>query len=303
MMSGAGKRVLIFRNPKAGARSGVAEVDLLEGLLSGRGYQVEQASVVDDYRDRIADLASSGVEFSVVAAGGDGTVGLVVNHTPSDVPIAILPLGTENLLAKQLGVRQDAHQVCEMVCGGRVDKIDAGEADGRLFLLMAGCGFDAEVVQRMHRERTGHIHRLSYAKPILESIRSYQYPELRVYCDPPSEAPIQARWVFVVNLPRYAGGLRIAPQARGDDGLLDVCTFRHGSLLTGLRYLGGVALGTHERWNDFQTVRTRCLRIESDQPVPYQLDGDPGGQLPVDVRVLPGRTTLYIPVDAAKLAS
>ena len=106
-----------------------------------------------------------------------------------------------------------------------------------LFTLMAGCGFDADVVRRLHRQRTGNIHHLSYAKPILDSIRKYDYPELRVTYAPADvvrrdelTAEITARWVFVVNLPRYAGGLSFAPQASGTDGLLDVCTFKEGSL-------------------------------------------------------------------------
>jgi diacylglycerol kinase family enzyme len=101
--------------------------------------------------------------------------------------------------------------------------------------------------------------------------------------------------VFVLNLPRYAIGLRIAPQARGDDGLLDVCTFRNGSLVKGLWYLGGVILGQHQRWQDCAMRQVRQLRIESDVPVPYQLDGDPGGMLPLEIDVLPARVCVICP--------
>ena len=106
--------------------------------------------------------------------------------------------------------------------------------------------------------------------------------------------PRAARWVFVVNLPKYAGGLRLVPDAVGNDGLLDVCLFRRGSLLHGLRYFAGVMLGRHRRWEDFSHVRVRKLRIESDREVPYQLDGDPGGVLPVEISVLPGRVRMVV---------
>ena len=122
---------------------------------------------------------------------------------------------------------------------------------------MVGCGFDAEVVRRLHGMRSGHIRHFSYAKPILDSLRNYEYPELRVYCESPELAEkgggesagaarpvdLSARWVFVVNLPRYAVGLQIAPDALGNDGFLDVCLFKEGSLWSGLRYLAGVATG------------------------------------------------------------
>ncbi|MCH5377522.1 MAG: hypothetical protein JJ992_26490, partial [Planctomycetes bacterium] len=107
--------------------------------------------------------------------------------------------------------------------------------------------------------------------------------------------PLAAKWVFVVNLPRYAGGLSIVPEADGTDGRLDVCAFREGSFLSGLMYLGAVIAGQHQGWEDCITARVRRLRIESDEPVPFQLDGDPGGYLPLDIRVLPQRLTLVLP--------
>jgi diacylglycerol kinase family enzyme len=168
-----------------------------------------------------------------------------------------------------------------------------------VFLLMAGCGFDAEVVRRMHDQRIGHISHLSYFKPILDSICNYPYPEVRIHLldsvgATPAESVVRAKWVFVVNLPRYAGGLRLVPQADGADGLLDVCTFREGSLWNGLIYLAGVIAGQHQSWEDCVTAQVRALRMEADQPVPLQLDGDPAGHLPVDIRVLPKRLTFVV---------
>src|SRR5207302_6550956 len=128
--------------------------------------------------------------------------------------------------------------------------------------------------------------------------------ELRV-CYAPADAPsdaelseeITARWIFVVNLPRYAGGLMFSPQASGTDGLLDVCTFKEGSLWHGLMYLGGVMLGQHEGMQDFVRVQTRRLRVEAAGAAPFQLDGDPGGDLPVEFSVLPGRLTMLVARD------
>jgi diacylglycerol kinase (ATP) len=166
---------------------------------------------------------------------------------------------------------------------------------------MAGCGFDADVVRRVHQARRGHIHHLSWAKPIVDTIRKYDYPELRVRYAPAEASEeselteeITARWVFVVNLPRYAGGLVFSPQASGVDGLLDVCTFKEGSLWSGLMYLGGVMLGQHEGMEDFVRVQTQRLCVEAAGEVPYQLDGDPGGELPAEFSVLPGRLTMVV---------
>jgi diacylglycerol kinase (ATP) len=299
-------RVLISVNPKAGAKSGQPLVDRLVEMLRQHGYEADVLTDIEKVAEDSARLLANHRLRGVVAAGGDGTVGLVVNKTPPGVPVAVLPLGTENLLAKYLGISADAEAVFRTIHAGLVIGLDAGRAGDRVFLLMLSCGFDAEVVRRLHDERQGHIHHLSYAKPILDAIRSYEYPAVRVYCRPAAENEadlvaandetcIEARWAFVVNLPRYAVGLRIVPGAVGTDGLLDVCTFKEGSLWNGLMYLGGILLGQHQSWSDCITTRARRLRIESSGEVPYQLDGDPGGFLPVEIEVLPGRLTLLVP--------
>jgi diacylglycerol kinase (ATP) len=291
--------VLVSVNPKAGARSGRPLVDLLVQCLERRGMRAEVITDVDELARRSAAKMADGTLRAVVAAGGDGTVGMVINRTPAGTPVAILPLGTENLLAKYLRLDANPERLAAMLDDGWLIGLDAGEANGRIFLLMAGCGFDAEVVRRMHEQRTGHITHLSYIKPILDAIRNYQYPELRVRVldvDDLSrgESVLHAKWVFAVNLPRYAAGLSLVPEADGTDGLLDICMFREGSLLSGLMYLAGVLAGQHQHWEDCLTVQARALRIEADEAVPLQLDGDPVGYLPVDIRSLPGRLTLVV---------
>jgi len=230
-----------------------------------------------------------------------------VNRTTPGVPITLLAAGTANLLARHFRLATTAEQLGRVVCAGQMLQMDAGLASGRVFLLMAGCGLDADVVANVHRRRIaggGHITYWSYAKPILHSIRSYQYPEFRVYCDPPVNASVgehgngvAARWAVVCNLPRYGWGVRFSPMADPSDGLLDLCTFRRGSLWPELGFVAAAQLGCHQRLADCTSRRARRLRIEADQPVPYQLDGDPGGFLPLDVEVLPRRVTLVVPPD------
>lgn len=293
--------VMVSVNPRAGARSGEAVVEELVAKLERRGFHVEITSNIQHLGDQTAEKLAAGTLRAVVAAGGDGTAALIVNHTPPGTPIAVLPLGTENLLAKYLGIKSDATVVADVIEHGQRTVLDAGMADDRIFLLMAGCGFDADVVRRLHGERKGHIHHLSYVKPIFESIRKYQYPELRIFADElAGDQPLIAKWVFVVNLPRYAGGLSFVPAADGADGLLDVCTFKEGSLWAGLMYLSGVVMGQHQNWSDCVTFQTRRLRIECDAAAPFQTDGDPGGFLPVEIQALPNRLTVLTPASPTR---
>jgi diacylglycerol kinase family enzyme len=226
----------------------------------------------------------------------------LVNRVESGVPILVYPTGTSNLLSGQLGVSTAPDLVVNTLKAGRLRHLDAARASGRLFLLMLSCGFDAEVVHKVHTLRKscpeGHITYWSYLKPILDSIRSYDYPEIRIHCvgpDGESQAPIATRWAFALNLPPYGWGISLAPRADGLDGLLDLVTFEHGSLWHGLLYAAAMQVGQHERLPDCRCQRVRRLRIESDRPVSYQLDGDPGGSLPVDVEVLPARATFLVP--------
>ena len=244
-----------------------------------------------------AERQRAGRLRAVVAAGGDGTVAEVVNRVAAGIPLAVFPLGTENLLAQYINMPRDAEEAAQVIAAGQTVQQDAGNASGRLFVLMVGCGFDAEVVRRLHDERDGHISRWSYLKPIWESIRNYDYPELRIICEPggPDERSIQARFAFVINVPRYALGLQFTPGAQSDDGLFNLCALHRGSFIDGLRYFWHVVFQSHPRLEDCTLATARRLRIESDRPVPYELDGDPGGILPLDVEILPGRLTLLVP--------
>jgi diacylglycerol kinase family enzyme len=305
------RRVLIGFNPRAGAQNRQAIVDELSRRLMTMGYQPVVYHEVERLTGAAREALAAGDLRGVVAAGGDGTFRLIADRTPPGTPLLVLPLGTENLLARYLGLTADPLQLAQIIDDGCLARFDAGCANHSLFTLMAGCGFDADVVRRLHKERRGHIHHFSYAKPILDAIRTYDYPELRVKYAPAASLhaagttpavphaaelteEITARWVFVVNLPRYAGGLSFAPAASGSDGLLDICTFKEGSLWYGLMYLGGVVLGQHEGMQDFTRIQTTRLRVESTGKAPYQLDGDPGGELPVDFEVLPGRLTVLV---------
>lgn len=299
-------RVVISVNPKAGARSSRDRVARLVELLDQQRIQATVLSSLDEVADLANQWHAEGRLRALVGVGGDGTAAELVNRTTPGLPLTLLPSGNENLLARHLNLSGVPEQLGRTIVDGAVCRLDAARANDRVFLLMLGCGFDADVVDRVHRKRTGHIRSRNYIKPMLKSIRSYEYPEIQVRWDPPegeSEGPTDesdacsaaARWVFAFNMPCYGGGLRLAPWADGSDGMLDLCTFRRGGLWHGLKYAAAVILRRHRRLADFATRRVRRLWISAESEVPYQLDGDPGGTLPVEVEVLPGRLTMVVP--------
>jgi diacylglycerol kinase family enzyme len=305
-------RVIISINPKAGRKEARPKAERLAELLRDQGLHSEVLSDLGAVSEQAMRWQAEDELRAVVAAGGDGTVTELVNRTPPGTPIATLPLGTENLLAKYLGQQREPEAVCETVVRGVKVELDAGCATAhnssgqphrRLFLLMATAGLDADVIYRLEQTRQGHISHWSYAKPIWQALRNYKYPPLRATCwtDPaaPAADPLVARWVFLFNLPCYARGLAFTPRASGDDGLFDLCTFERGSFAQGLKYLAAVLSGRHDRLRECTLRQVTRLRIEADEPVLYQLDGDFGGHLPVEIEMLRKRLTLVVPEEWA----
>ncbi len=290
------RTVLISLNPRSGSGGRSAVVEQLVNELKLRHYLVEMISDLNLLKQRTDELQQLRELRVVVAAGGDGTVNLLVNELPADTPLAILPLGTENLMAKYLQLTADGTRLARLIDEGFTVRLDAGIANGKFFLVMASCGFDADVVQRLHEGRTGNIRHWSYIKPILAALRQYRYPPIRLTVD--DQAPlITAKWAFVFNVPRYAMNLPIVHDADPSDGQLDLCSFSRGKWMRGLLYLFSVITCQHRRWKKNRVLRFRRLRIEADEPVYYQLDGDPGGKLPLEIRVQPGYLNLLVSKD------
>jgi diacylglycerol kinase family enzyme len=273
--------------------------------LRGAGFQVEAKTDLAEVAAQANELHRQGRLRALVGAGGDGTAAELTNRTEPGVPISLLAAGTANLLAKHFRLSGRPEKLCQTIVTGQLRELDAGRANGRLFLVMIGCGFDAEVVRQVHEQREtcsrrgGHIGYTTYFKPVWRSIRSYRYPEIQVHCgdsEGASSELMTAHWAFASNLPRYGWGIPLAPKAEDNDGQLDLCTYEGNSLWRGAMFAMAAQFGGwHQCLRDCRMMRTSKVRFTSEEPVSYQLDGDPGGVLPVEVEVLPKRLTLLVP--------
>jgi diacylglycerol kinase family enzyme len=244
-----------------------------------------------------------------VAAGGDGTVAALVNECPS-VPITVLPAGTENLFARHFRLNRNPARLASIIADGSVVHLDLGRTPTRRFTLMAGIGFDADVVSRHHTARVGRAgvarptHRGAYVESVLRSSLAYRFPPLTLsITDPGAEETLVGATAFIFNLPRYALGLPFAPTARGDDGWLDLVVFRNAGPFHALRYLWMVVRGIHLKRDGVEHRRVRRVVVSSTETVPVQLDGDPGGSVFPDghseglwtVEVLPRALEVLVP--------
>jgi diacylglycerol kinase (ATP) len=298
------RTVLISMNPRAGVRSRHEHVAEIKAALEVGGFEVLMTTDLDALNGMAASGQESGKLRAVLAIGGDGTASIVRNHVPLEIPLLNVPMGTENLLGRFLGQLSTADAVRRTVEEGVVISLDLCKAGDKVFLLMISAGFDAQVIRALHESRMGNIRRSAYFLPILNSIRDYTYPPMRLYsqADDASASPRLCRWLFGFNLPLYALGLPIAPAAVATDGLLDVCTFERGAIWSVARYLWHVMRKIHHTLPDAALSRTAHFRLEptTSASVAYQIDGDFGGTLPVEVDVLPGQLRLLVPPETAR---
>ncbi len=292
--------IVVSYNPIAGLRSAEHRVERLTALLRSHGYEASVYTDLAEATRKANEAFAAGSLRALVGVGGDGTALELINRTCAGMPITLLPAGNESLLARYLGLTASPEALYRTICEGQLRRLDAGCCSGRLFASMVSCGFDAEVVHIVHRRRRGHMGTRHYFKPIWETIWTYRFPEIRIDIEhddsqaQPAQALI-ARWCFVFNLPCYGGGFRICPQASGVDGLLDLCIFERGGFWPGLFYAAAVLARCHHALKLGTARRVKRLRISSSELVYYQIDGDPGGTLPVEVEVVPDRLTFIVP--------
>ncbi len=274
-------------NPVSGRRDMSPEIRAIgDSVLRGGGAFVVH---VTDRAGHATEIASSlgGEVDAVLAVGGDGTVCEVANGlVGGTTPMAILRTGTENLLARELRMPVDPQRMADLLLYGEPAPHDVGVMNGLKFLAVAGVGFDGLCIHRMSAIRRGHITHLDYAWPVLQSVLDYDFPKLTVVVD--GQEIFSDRGLIMMSIiPRYSLGLRVAPEAVSDDGLLDVVIYRCCSLPGLLAHSARLFAGKHLDHADVVYAQCGSARFDCDVPVPIQIDGEPGGFAPADCSVLP----------------
>lgn len=286
--------VAIQRNPSSGTGKKKARLLSLINALRRHGIRPRMYSRRERLDQHLRTEADRAGLLCIVAAGGDGTIADVVNRFPG-VTVCPFPLGTENVLCKYLRIPDDGEMVAEMIVRHHWRDFDLGEVNGRRFTMMASAGFDGDVVHRLHDLRHGNITKLAYLKPLWQTTFTYQFPIARVFFDD-DPVPVCGCLVMVANLPCYGLGLRIVPHANGSDGLLDVGVFPEPGSLKLISYGIDVMAGRQTQpGHDAVFRQARRIRLESDSPVPIQVDGDPAGQTPCEVSIVPQSMRLIVP--------
>lgn len=293
------RRVLIIHNPNAGRRQRRHRLQTVVAELERLGARIElrpTAGPGDAIRFAHAALASAAAGDGpdvVVAAGGDGTINEVVNGLAGGpLPLALLPLGTANVLAAEIGLEEHPDEVVRAILHGPAVPIHLGDANGRRFTLMAGIGLDADVVatvsQRLKR-RTG---KFAYAVATLMRWIEYRRHRFRIDID---GVPHEAAAAVVANGRYYAGRFVCAGEARLTEPCLHVCLFEKPGRWQAACYMLALFGGFLPRLKSYRVVTGREIEILEEGERPVQGDGDVITRLPARIRVADETIALVMP--------
>jgi diacylglycerol kinase family enzyme len=294
-----GPRTAVIVNPVK-----VSDLALLRRIvgvgLSAAGWPEPrwlETTAEDSGRGQTAQAVADGAEL-VFVCGGDGTVMAAVTALAgTDVALAVLPAGTGNLLAANLGLGTDAAAGVEVALEGGRKRIDVGVIGDRCFAVMAGMGFDAQMLEGTSEAAKKHIGWLAYVGGAAKHLRDRPM-RVRIVLDGGAPMPRRPRSVIVGNVGRLQGGVRLLSAARPDDGKLDVAVLSPNSLRHWAA-LGWAVLRRRKRVPLMETYTAERVEIFSNRAQPRQLDGDliePGKTMKIHVR--PGALLLCVPQPA-----
>jgi YegS/Rv2252/BmrU family lipid kinase len=312
------QKVLILANPTAGAGAGrvnkqrlveVAQRDIAHGR---KDLEMHVDVTFKTSREGVVEAAAKARDTYdvVVAAGGDGTINAVVNGLLSGenieytkLPIlGILPIGTGNVFAHNLGIGRGLREACRAIRTGNMRTVDIGLArsvttNTRHFLLMAGIGFDAKVVEDTSLRLKYVLRDFAYVLKILQNGISHRGTLLNLKFREGNEYSSPSWLVMVGNAASYAWDIRFTSHARLDDGMLDVCLFPFENKVASVRQVLQVLTGQHIERGTVQYWKTAGLTLDSDEPVPVQLDGDEWTRTPVEITVIPAALRVLAPME------
>ncbi len=218
----------------------------------------------------------------------DVAVGLVGHATP----LGLIPLGTANVFAREIGLGFAPEHLAQTLVSGAVRSIPVGEVNGRPFLFVVGVGFDALAVRTFEAGGSRLLGQGGFVWPVLRALASDGHPLIRVRTE---RGETEAAWVIVTRAKHFAARLVLAPDAKIEQPLLHVVRFVGAGPLTRLRQLATLATGLADYDPGISVEPARWVAMEGDAAIPVQIDGEPLGELPLRIGLHPKSLKLLAP--------
>jgi diacylglycerol kinase family enzyme len=264
------------------------------GLLRSSGAHVDCCGEPgkEAARVRAIEAVRGGAYDAIVAVGGDGTIRHAASTVAgTDVPLGIIPLGTGNVLAHEIGLAREPNALVATLLSGPAVSMVAPVANGEIFLLMAGAGFDGRVIQALNPSAKGVFGKLAYAGPLLSALKG-PADSLEVLLD---GQPHRANWAVIAKARHYGGAFVIAEDADLQAPGLRAVLFNapdRGALVASLLAL---ASGRLAACRHVTVVECKRAEIRGPETTPVQVDGDPFGSTPLVVDSEGHRVSLIVP--------
>lgn len=291
-------RIAVIINPAAGQNRPVLGIMNTAFHAAGVDWEVFVTKKGGDAARYTRRAVEEG--FSVVAVyGGDGTIGEVVNALMTlncEVPLAIFPGGTANVMSVELGIPSDLAEACALVFSGagKVRKIDVGQIGQQFFLLRVGIGFEANMVEGADREMKDRYGTLAYALSALHALREPTLARYTLVLDG-GQVMTEGMTCIVANAGSLGrSGLTLAPTIDVSDGLLDVVVVRRGDIPALLSVAASVLTGTEDA-DPLQHWQAREISVSVEPPQSVTVDGEILAFEKIDVRVIPAAIPVIVP--------
>jgi diacylglycerol kinase (ATP) len=283
-------RILAIYNPTAGGRRRRFLDAVLDQLARGGAEVTLRATTRRGDAERFASEASAGAFDRVVVAGGDGTINEAINGlVDRRLPVAIIPLGTANVLAAELSLPTDPIRLADTISQGRPRDVVIGRVNGRAFTMMAGIGFDAHVVANVNLRLKRLTGKFAYVLETLVQLWRYRPAYYEVGVD---GKPHRVASAIIAKGHFYGGRFVCAPKARLEAPELHACLFGRAGRRHVIRYAIALLLGRLHLLHDVQIVPARCVEIAGPVGEPVQGDGDTLAHLPARIDVSAGALRL-----------
>jgi YegS/Rv2252/BmrU family lipid kinase len=228
--------------------------------------------------------------------GGDGTVQRCIDATAgSDAALAILPAGTANLLATNLGIPQDIEQAVHIGLRGERRKIDVGRFNGEKFAVMAGAGFDASMIQQADGSLKERLGRVAYVWTGSQQLRAKAF-KAKIEVDGAPWYAGAASCILVGNVGHLFGGVEVFADARPDDGRLELGVVNADGVTDWVRTLARTAVGQAERSPFVQATSAKRIKVKLNRKVLYEIDGGDREKVKsFGIKVEPAAITICLP--------
>lgn len=289
-------RVAVVFNPTSGTEPAVVRKALAAVGLTDLAWL---ETTTDDPGAGVTGRAIAEGAALVIAAGGDGTVMACVTAVAgTDVPLAVLPVGTGNLLARNFDIPLELAAAARVAAAGTRRRVDVGAVDDERFAVMAGMGFDAAMLRDAPPALKDRLGWPAYIVSGLRNVRRGPMIRFDLRLDDGPPVRRRGRGVLVGNVGRLQGGLPVLPDARGDDGLLDVAVLAPRRLRDWAGLAGRIVLRRQPRPDQLETWRAARVEVRASRALPVQLDGDvrPSTDRLI-VQAQPAALALCIPVE------